>query len=187
MARNRTPAFKTAVKAENYIYGYAIEMDFPQPSGMQRINSTPSDVQIEGNIFTGVAGILSIPTIKEGNNLTDGGISIGLSGIPITYINTMLNEQIQNRNMRMWEMVFNPDHTLMASYPIGTWRMDTMTARIGGSTSQITLKAASIWDSWEMHKERFYTDGDQQARNPGDTFFELLIPNIDKPDLWGRA
>jgi len=185
MSRAQSATFTVATKAANYVYGYAIEMDFP--SGFQRINSTPSDVTIGGNVFIGVAGILSIPTVKEGSNLTDGGISIGLSGIPTAYINALLNEHIQNRTLRMWELVFNQDHTLLSSYPIGTWHMDVMTARIGGNTSQITLTAASLWDSWAMHKERFYTDGDQQARYPGDTFFDMLIPNIDKPDLWGRA
>jgi len=183
MARALNAGFKAATKAENIIYGYAIEFDFP--FGFERLNSTPYTIQIQGNNFVGAGDLMGIPTIKESNNISDAGVTVALSGIDNARMQNIMNADIQYRQMVMWELVFHPDHTLSDSHQIGLWRMDTALASVGKKT-QINIKASSIWDAWATKKERFYTDGDQQARYPDDTFFKLLVPNLDKPILWGR-
>jgi len=184
MSRALNAKFKTATKADNIIYGFAMELDFP--FGIERMNSTPSTIQINGNNFVGAAGMLSIPTVKESNNISDAGVTASLSGIDSVLLQNIMNADIQYRPMVMWELVFKHDHTLLDLHQIGAWRMDTATAIIG-STSQVNIKASSIWDAWATKKDRFYTDGDQMARYPGDTFFARLVPNLDKIILWGRA
>jgi len=184
MARALSAAFKAATKADNIIHGYAVELDFP--FGIERMNSTPMTVQINGNTFIGAGDLMTVPTVKESGNIADLGVTIGFSGIDNARLQAIMNADIQYRPMVMWELVFNADHTLLDTHQIGSWRMDTATASVG-DVSQVNIKASSLWDSWRIKKDRFYTNEDQIGRHPGDTFFKQLVPNMDKVVLWGRT
>jgi len=183
--RTLSNLFKAASKADNFVFGIAAEMDFP--SGITRMNTSPYVISINGNNFSGVGSLGKVSSISEEASLTAKGISMTLSGIDPAVVNVALNDNPQGRACKLWVCLFDADHKLInLPYPVGTWRMDTLSIA-SGKTATITLKAESALADWDRPRVRYYTDGDQQARYPGDLFFEFLAPNLDKEILWGRT
>ncbi len=183
--RTLTQLFAAAAKSKNFIFGVAVEMDFP--GGIVYINTSPYVINIGGNNFAGVGALGKVSSVSEESSLTAKGISLTLSGIDPATLGTALNENPQRRPCKMWVCLFDNNHIPIGNpYPVGTWRMDTMSISIG-ETATITLNAESALADWDRPRVRFYTDGDQQSRYPGDKFYEFLTPNMDKEILWGRT
>jgi len=183
--RTLTTLFKAAAKSDSFVFGVATEMQFP--SGVVRLNTSPYTIQINGNNFSGVGALGAVSAVSEESSLTATGINLTLSGIDPTTLGAALNDNPQGRPCSLWVCLFDQNHLLIPDpYPVGVWRMDTMKVAIGNKAT-ITLSAESALTDWERPRLRYYTDGDQQARYPGDKFFEFLAPNIDRTILWGRS
>ena len=185
MPRSLSGFFTTASKADNFIFGIAAEMDFS--SGPVRLNTSPYDITIDTFPFLGVGNLGTVSAIKEESSLTAHGINLMLSGLDPTLVGIALNDTYQGRTCKLWVCLFDDNHALIsAPYPVGIWRMDTLTVDIGDE-GRITLAAQSAMAAWNQSKPRYYTDGDQKNRYPGDLFFEYLAPNLGREILWGRS
>lgn len=180
-----TALFKAATKAENFVFGVAVEMNFP--SGFSRMNTSPYVIAINGNNFAGTGQLGTVSSVSEESSLTAKGVTLTLSGIDPAMVNIALSENPQGRSCKMWVCLFDANHALIADpYPVGVWRMDTMDVTMD-KTATISLKAESVLADWSRPRVRYYTDGDQQSRWQGDVFFDQLAPNLDKEILWGRS
>jgi len=184
--RTLSTLFKAAAKTDAFTFGYAAEMDFP--SGFTRVNTSPYTIQINANNFMGVGNLGSIGAVEEEATLTAKGITMSLSGIDPALVSTALTENPRGRPCKLWVCLFNnADHTLInVPYPVGTWRMDTLSVSVGDK-AVLTLAAESPLSDWSRSRSRYYTDGDQLSRHPTDLFFEFLAVNIDKEIRWGVA
>jgi hypothetical protein len=62
--------------------------------------------------------------------------------------------------------------------------MDVMNIRLGNpSTIQLDLNSRGV--DWKNSRNSRYTDADQQARHPGDKFFEFVSQMAEKEIFWG--
>ncbi len=189
MSRSMTAGALTALTAEHAVYGYAVEMDFT--SGFVRVNSTPMTLTIDGNSFTGLGDLGDISPLSEGLDLQARGVRLGLSGVPSSMRAIALGEHYQGRSAKIWSCLFDSDHKLIAD-PIGPWRykMDTMEIVGQGEDddfSKIILSCADEIAGWRTAKTSRYTDGEQQARHPGDKGLEFVPSMQDFVFIWGRA
>ncbi len=183
--RNLAALMNTATKADNVTFGWAVELDFAD--GFVRLNTTPSEQTIEGNLYTGVGDLGTVSPINESSNLKVTGVNLTLSGASSALVTEALSSNYAGRSCRIFLILFDTNYAIIGTpYPVGTWRMDTMSLNMG-SQSSITLTANSILADWDRPRVRYYTDQDHQGRHPGDKFFEFLAPNVERIINWGIA
>jgi len=184
--RNLSVLLNTAAKAENVIFGWAVELDFAD--GFVRLNTTASDQVVGGNTYTGVGDLGTVSPIDEDASLRVTGINLTLSGASSALVTEALSSNYAGRSCRLFLILFDEAHGIIGTpYAVGTWRMDTMSLSMSDGKSAISLRANSILADWDRPRVRYYTDQDQQSRYAGDKFFEFLAPNVDRQINWGTA
>jgi hypothetical protein len=65
-----------------------------------------------------------------------------------------------------------------------TGRMDEPVVTVG-RTADIQLALENRFADWDRPRLRMYTDADQQARHPGDKFFEYVAAMESTSIVWG--
>lgn len=184
--RTLSAAVTTALTAATLRPCMLVEMDL-ENTGILRLSSAPYDVvDGQGNTFFGVGALGSIDKLEEGVDPQARGIKVALTGIPLTYITTLFQEQFQGREMRILFGLFDETHTIIASpVEIGTWLMDTADIVLG-TTATITVSAESVFVAWDTPNHLRYTHNEQQALYPGDVGLEHTASMAGEEFTWGR-
>ncbi|MEI6158374.1 MAG: hypothetical protein WCP77_00960 [Roseococcus sp.] len=181
--RTLSTAVEAAIQAEIVSRTVAIEMDFP--SGMVRVNGSPSDFQILGNTYLGIGGLGGISATEESAELRAYGLTLSLSGIPRDMVAVALGQAYQGRRVTVWEVIFDTTSWAVLADPVVVFRgrMDTMDVRLG-ETATIIVKAENRLADWERPRIRRYTDEDQQQAYPGDRGFRFVSATAEKEIVW---
>lgn len=185
MARDIAATVEAAAEESNVRPYLLVNLDYE--SGAVRLASTPFDVTFAGASYLGVGRLGSISAIQEGPEMKSYGISMQLSGIPLSYMQEMRAERFQDRACRIWLGFLDSGHR-----PIGMpvqmfgGRMDVVTFEIG-ETITATLTAESRLVDWERPRVRRYTDQDQKRAYPEDKGLEFVQATTEMELVWGRA
>lgn len=183
MSRGLTAAAIAATSSEVPIRTLAIELDFP--SGFVRINGSPADITVAGNLFLGVGGLGAVTVLEESAELRSFDLSVQLSGIPRDSIALALIQAYQGRRGTLWEVPFDPATYLPVADPVIVFRgrMDQMDVRVG-DTATVSVKLLNRLADWERPKIRRYTDQDQQRAHPGDKGLRFVAATTEKAIDW---
>lgn len=163
----------------------AAELDYPD--GAVRVCSLPLPVVIEGNTYHGTGVMGAISALEEGSENRSYGFTLTLCGIPGNWAEYLRSQDVQGRTVRVFMGFCDDKHAVIGEPVVITvGRMDTQDVR-AGQTTDVTVACEDIRVDWERARVRLYTDADQQAAHPGDTFFKYIaaMENIDL--TWGRA
>ena len=168
------------------------ELDFS--SGYVRVNSTERTVSFDSGTvpggpfdFLGVGHLGKVSPVEEGIEQKSYGLVLQISGIISAYISTVLTEQYQGRQARLWLGFFDSSYALVASpMLIFAGRMDSTAIKLGG-TAEITVTAENRLADWERPRVRRYTNEDQALEYPGDAGFEFVPAMLEKQLVWGRG
>lgn len=181
--RTLSTAVQAAIQAETVSRTVAVEMDFP--SGMVRVNGSPTDFQILGNTYLGIGGLGAISTAEESAELRAYGLTLALSGVPRDMVAVALGQAYQGRRVTVWEVLFNTTSWAVLADPVIVFRgrMDTMDVKLG-EMATIVVKAENRLADWERPRIRRYTNEDQQQAFPGDQGFRFVSATAEKEIIW---
>lgn len=176
-----------AAFADARVVFYAlVELDYA--GDPVRVTSLPYAVTYEGNTYVGVGGLGSIGEIAEGSEIRSYGVSLRMSGIPLAYAKQVIAQDGQGRAGRIWLGVLDPDSHAASGQPVLVYqgRIDVTDIELGSAIA-VTVTLESRLIDWERARHYLYTDADQQAAFPGDTFLEFVAGVADMEITWGRA
>lgn len=160
------------------------ELDFA--SGSVYANNGQFDIVFGGNTYLALGDFAGISGIGEGVDLITRGVKVTLAGGTASLLATAQNEVYQNRNITLYQAVFNAQTGQLIDTPEILWegRMDTMSINADQGAASITLNCESRLR--REPKDARFTDVDQQQLHPGDTFFSLQWQIQNFSSQWGQ-
>ncbi|MBK1656841.1 hypothetical protein CKO45_01190 [Paracraurococcus ruber] len=178
-----TTAVSTAITSETPARTVAVSLDFP--SGFVRINGSPSDITIGGQIFLGVGGLGAISVVEESAELRAYDLSVSLSGVPRDSVSIALNQEYQGRAGVVYEVLLDQATWLPLSDPLVVFRgrMDMLDIRMG-ETATVSVKLLNRLADWERPKVRRFTPEDQERLYPGDKGLAFVPATVEKELIW---
>lgn len=185
MPRSLTSAAETASLAVHVRVVALVELDFA--SGYLRLATADRSVMFNDHDFVGIGDLGKIAPYGEPTDLSVEGVAIELSGIPPTYIDRALAENVQGRPARLWLAFLDEDDALIDD-PVLMFRgrIDTMDIKLG-EMATVILRVENRLADWDRPRVRRYTHQDQIARYPGDKGFEFVGQMAEREILWGRG
>lgn len=183
MSRGLTTVAASAVAAETPLRTVAIELDFP--SGFTRVNGSPSDLTLNGQVYIGIGGLGAISAVEESSELRAYDLTLQLSGVPRDAVALALAEAYQGRRGTVWEVLLDPVTYAPLLDPIVVFRgrMDQMTVTLG-DTATVKVTLLNRLADWERPRVRRYTDEDQKRIYPFDDGFKFVAATTEKPIIW---
>lgn len=185
MARNLSANQMTHILSDRVSPYVTVELDFPD--GPVRASSLPFDITLGGHVYYGVGILGDISSISEGAEQRSYGVSVKLSGIPLSFVEYISSQRVQGRPMTIGLGFTNENEQLIGSHVvIGTWLMDTLDIAVGKQAS-VSIAGESLMIDWERPRMRRFTDADQKAHYPGDRGLEHVAEVASKEMVWGRT
>ena len=173
----------TALRASVLGVAQLVYMQFPGfPVALCTSNI---DIEHEGVVYRGAAGLGSISTINDSPGEIKG-IQLELSGAPPEYLALALDDAniVQGTLLSIRLAIFNADGLLLDAPLDWLGRMDTMSIKADGKTCAIAV-AAECWAVDLLHGNALTTsDADQRSLHPTDRAFEYVIAQQDVPIVW---
>jgi len=185
MARTLTAAAQTA--AEDMIVRPMALVHLALDSGNIFVNSSDRTIMFDGNDYLGIGRLGAISAIQEKASLQATGIRLTLTGILSAYVSTVLSENYQGRNVKVYQGFLNDSYVLIADPILQFEGLIDQMSIVLGETATITLTAENKLIRWETARIQRYTDSDQQKRFPGDLGLQFVAQTVEKEILWGRV
>lgn len=183
MTRNLSSSIRTAIAAEQVTRTVAIELDFP--SGISRLNASPTDIVFGGNTYLGVGMLGTVSVTEESAELRAYGLTIELAGIPRDFFVLSLLQGYQGRRGTVWEVPLSPTTYAVIASPVVIFRgrMDTMDILMG-ERATVRVSLENRLTDWDRPRISRYTDEDQQSQFPGDTGLRYVSAMAEKEIIW---
>ncbi len=162
---------------------------FEFPSADVNIWTGYGELVFAGDTYTGGGQLIGISPIGETQLLRAAGVEFSLTGLPSANLSLSLNEDYSERPATLWLGVIDATKSLVGT-PIIIFkgRMDVMSIRESGETTDVTISVENRLIDLERAKERRYTDEDQQKQFLGDLGLEFVVSlNDGKEITWGKA
>jgi hypothetical protein len=181
MTRGLTAPVEAAVDAEHVPYLIFVELDWP--SGIVRMCNAFNTFPWNGHDWIAMGNLGHIDVIREGAELQMVGLEMSLSGVNPSLVAAALQENYQGRAARVWFAPLDPDTYVPLADPVGPfqYRMDS-SGLVSGKNPSVTLTAESPFADYDRPRIRRWTDEDQQAVHPGDTFFSR-VPSMQELEI----
>jgi hypothetical protein len=191
LSRELTAAVQTAVENANVPMVAFVELDFG--SGFLRVTNAPHTMTWNGHSWLGLGTLGGIDAVDEGTGLEARGVSLKLSGVPVSgegdseNISIALGEHYQGRDCRIWVALLDEQFSIVPDPKlIFLGRMDNMEIEIG-DTATIIVHAENRLADLERPRVRRYNNEDQQAEYSGDRGLEFVEQMVEKAIVWGRT
>lgn len=138
-----------------------------------RYSTLSRDEEIRGVLWRGAGNLLSIEDLQETGDSAPEGATIILSGNDESIVAVVLREHFQDRPCRIFFGVLDEnDKVIGEPFQIYAGFCDTATVMVQDSVATVKLTSESHAARWSSPSGAVYNDVDQQARHPGDRFFE---------------
>jgi hypothetical protein len=137
---------------------------------------------INGDVYNGIGGLLSISGIEEVTDLSAKSATVTLNGIESTALSVAFTEPVQYRTCNIY---FGLRDTGTADQIFGG-QVNTVDIADDGETGTIQLSIDSIYITLDRVRPRRYTSESQKSRYSTDTFFDWVSKLQDKQIVWGR-
>jgi len=144
---------------------------------------------VNGNIFYGVADLISVSKINETTEIKANGITVRLSGIDPTQLNTVQTEITQGKKINILMGFAKGDDGDLIDDPINlfTGFVDTPTIQMSDTDIAINITAENKLIDLQRARTLRYTDATQQELFAGDLGLEFVAILNDIEIPWGQA
>jgi hypothetical protein len=161
--------------------------DITLDTGVIRLNSTDRNFTWSGELWYGCGALGAVSSIQETSQLQASSIQLSLSGVTAEYIQTVMGEQYQGKQCRVWIGFLDDSYSLVYD-PTLVFQgiVDQMSLSVG-QRATVTLTAQNELARWETPNIRRYTDADQQRLYPGDTGMRWVPQAAEKEIYWGSS
>ncbi len=154
-------------------------LDFP--GGAVRRWTGVGNVTHENETYTGAGDLIDVGPIEETTELRATGAAFTLTGISSSFLGTVLTQDYQGREAKLWIGFLDSTGLLIASpVLIFSGLIDTCEISEAGDTATIVVRAENRLISLARSRQRRYTHEDQQYEYPNDKGFEYVSYLQDK-------
>lgn len=186
MSRDLDPDNLAASTADTVSPVLFVELQFD--GGTEYAHTRIGTITWGGHEWLGIGILGSVSAVEETSDLSRRTVTYTLSGIPNDNVSAVLNEHTQGRTAKLYlgflDLVTN---TLVATPELlDQGRLDVPEIEQGREFA-VSITAESRFSSWERPVVRRYNNADQQARHPGDKFFEYIEQAASRLLVWGQA
>ncbi len=186
MSRTLTAAMITESK-KGHIFAVFLLAKLELDGGDIRVTTLDRDITFNSEIYTGIGDFAGGSAITETHTPQAAGLQLSMSGIPLTHVSFVLNENYSERKITIWLGFLNEAGQIVADPTIEfQGQIDQMGIELG-RTATVTITCENKFVKWERPNERRYTNADQQERFAGDEGLELVNQAVEKVATWGRA
>lgn len=186
MSRSITTSLKTETQAASLAPAFFAFFDFQ--AGAVRVWSGIGDKVWDGNTYNGLGNLGTVSPIEESVEAKANGVSFQLSGVPTSLIATVLADNYQGRDVKLWFAALDDaGNTIADPYLIFGGRMDSLEIDDGAETAVIRVHAESRMIDLRRNNERRYTHEDQQIDFPGDMGLAFMPTAQSTPFVWGST
>lgn len=155
-------------------------------SGDIRIHTDIGSVTFDSEVYQGLGDLSTITPVIEDSELSSSSITVALSGVNNSLLNSFLTEDFHGRAATVFLGVKDPENVFIDAFIVFNGFMDTDTI-VSGKTSTIALKLNNTLALWDRKKLTLNNNEDHQKDFPGDIFFEFVEDLRNKNYAWGRA
>lgn len=185
MARTMTLDAEADIAAGNVTGVLLVELEFP--SGVVRFNASDVTVAWDGDDYLGAARCSGIEPVHETAAPVGQALNVRFSGIDTGYMSAILDDDWQDQPARMYVATYSQSTKQLTDAPTLVFQgaMDEPLVSMG-ETATIQVALENPMADWDRPRLRRYTDADQQARYPGDLFFEFVAETETRDIVWGN-
>lgn len=182
MSRDIDAALVTASTSQYFKFNIFAKLEFD--AATIYIHNGIGPLTFGGNEYLGVGDFGGISVIEEGQEISPYGISLILSALDSTFLNTALTLDYYMRPITIYIGAIDSAGALVAD-PDELWsgKMDTMDI-VTGQVNTIQLNCESDLAIFDKINGKRYSDAQQQADYPGDLFFQFLDQMVDSNVAW---
>ena len=182
MTRTISSSNRQATEAAHVIPVLFARLDFA--SGLVLANSTPFSFTFASETYLGVGEFGAVSVVRETSSVEATHLTLQLSGLSPTLINTALTEDYHGRDARLYAG-FLTDANALIDTPLLLYRgrMDTMRAQ-AGRQNIIYLEIESRLADLLRPRIRRYNHNDQTDKWPDDPGLEFVEQTVDKELNW---
>jgi len=182
--RSLTTAGAAALTGSVVLVAILVEMDL---TSQLLLNTAAQTLTINGLTYSGVGGLGQIDTLTESSG-DFPKVRFTLAGVQPTSVALALSEPVQGKAVRIKLALFdaatgtNIDVRLMyAGY------LDVMSIVDAKDSATISVTSESAMLDLLRPANLYFNDGDQQALNPGDLFFQYVNDQVEQKIVWPSA
>ena len=160
-------------------------VDLDLPSGAVRRSTHDYDLTHEGNVFTGGADLLDVGPVEETIDLVAAGQRITLSGSPASLLSSLLTDNFQGRDMKLWIGFLDSTGALIPdAIPLFSGLLDQAEAVEGGEEAAIVVTAENRLVDMHRGRDRQYTTEDQKQIYSDDKGLDYVASMQEKDIRW---
>lgn len=146
-----------------------------------------SSVSGSSQTYTSDGFILGISTMSETTEPIKNSLKITISGVSQPIISIILNENIINDSVKIWQGFLDTSNALIADpYLLFDGTINQYSIEDDTKTALVGLELTSTWGQFEKVNGRNTSDTSQQRHFSGDKGFEFSALTI-RDIRWGRA
>ena len=155
-------------------------------SGAIRLWTGIGDLSWDSKTWTGAGDLLSIGQVEETTEIRAVAQQFTLSGVALSNVSLVLNEEYQGRAVTMWFALLDDITGAVTGDPFIQFagQADVMAHEDHGETSTILLTVEHRLAALARVNIRHYTPSDQQQDYPTDLGFDDTV-NTSEEIIWG--
>lgn len=190
MARNLSEGMLAALALPNLRPILLLEGEFD--SGAVCVWTGYGELEWGGKTWLGWGDLLAIDPINETQNLQANGVKFTLNGLNQTIVALALQEEYQNRPIRMWFGLLWPEGSeqqglVQDPYLIFKGRMDVLEAFSDGTNGYVYVNAENALITAMQTRKRYHTSEDQKSMYPEDLGEDFAAEIEDVEITWGNT
>jgi len=185
MPRTIASSTLTKLQSTDFVLTHLLKIDLSTPL---YLTENPFNITYDGNTYQTSASLVSVGSVTESTDLKVGEINITFSGVDTSVLQTILSQNLINRQVQTWKVVVNDETGAIIGDPIPSFTGYITSFRLDESPpeSSVSVNAASHWADFNKKNGRFTNNNSQQNIFSGDLGMQYAANTI-KDLKWGNA
>ena len=188
MARGLSSAVKTELATGNISPILLVYIGFATPLYLTNCGfALTSSVSGSSQTYTASGHLRGITNVSETNKPSKNSLAISLSAVDQTYVSVVLNENVINKEVKIWRGYLDSSSAIIADpFLLYYGTIDEYKISDSTNTANIVLNITSHWGNFDKQNGRTTTDNSQQrffSSDKGMEFASLTVRDL----RWGRA
>ena len=188
MTISLTTAIKNELATNDIRPVHLITIGFTSPVNLTDCSfSLTSSVSGSSVTYTASDFIMGLSNFTEETDVTKTSLTLSISGADLTFISTVLNENVVNDSVDIYRGFLNDSNALIADpFLLYSGTIDTFTISEKGKDSTVNLQVVSHWADFDKTNGRKTNNTSQQrffSADVGMDFSSQTVQDIK----WGRA
>ena len=188
MTRSLTTAIKNELATNDLRPVHLITIGFTSPVNLTDCSfSLTSSVSGSSVTYTASDFIMGLSNFTEETDVTKTSLTLSLSGADLTFISTVLNENVVNDSVDIFRGFLNDSNALIADpFLLYRGKIESFEIQEGEKESTVALSIVSHWADFEKKNGRKTNNTSQQrffSTDVGMDFASQTVQDIK----WGRA